>query len=745
MKSRLIRRALLTALACAMGVVPSGAQLSAGMQDTLRRAQAGEFGAPRGRGGSGRWTDGGRAYLAVEPSPAGGSDIVRYDTPTGDRSVLLAAARLTPPGQATPLRFSDYAFSTDGSRILLAASGHVVNIRKMAYDYWALDIQKGTWRHLGGSTPGNLLYAKFSPDGTRVAYVRENNLFVETLDTGTVVALTSDGNANVINGTTDYVYEEEFYLGDAFDWSPDGTRVAYYQFDVTAEPRFSLINNTDTLYPVVTTFPFAKPGETNASVRVGVVRAAGGPTTWMQTPGDAKTTYLARAQWAGNSSELVMQLLNRPQNRNDILLADVETGRVRSMLRDQDEAWVDINSSNTWIERGARWLFVSERDGWRHAYAVSRTGDARLITTGAFDLLSIAGVDEEHGWLYYIASPQDAIRRYLYRSRLDGRGQPERLTPADAVGTHTYNLSPDCRWAFHGFSTFTVPPLSDIVSLPKHEVVRVLQDGVALKEKLTPILAGRTEFFTVNVDGVSIDGWLIKPRQFDPSKHYPVIVSVYGEPASTTVNDSWGGSGRMVSAALADDGYVVASFDNRGTPAPKGRAWRKVVHGALGVLASAEQAGALRALAVSHPFVDLTRVGVFGWSGGGSMTLNLLFRYPDLYRVGVAGAGVPDQLLYNSIYQERYVGLPSENPDGYKNGSPINFAEGLKGKLLIIHGTGDDNVHYQGTERLVNRLIELNKQFSFMAYPNRRHGISGIHLETLRYGFLEEHLPAGGR
>jgi dipeptidyl-peptidase-4 len=377
---------------------------------------------------------------------------------------------------------------------------------------------------------------------------------------------------------------------------------------------------------------------------------------------------------------------------------------------------------------------------------VSRDGQARLITTEPFDLLSVAGMDEARGWLYYIASPANATQRYLYRSRLDGKGRAERVTPADAPGTHTYNISPDGRWAFHGYSTFTSPGPADIVRLPEHRVARVTQDNAGLKAKVAPLLAGRTEFLQVPLgDGVALDGWLIRPGTFDPAKKYPVIVSIYGEPAGTTVNDSWGGANRVLMAALADDGYLIVSFDNRGTPAPKGRAWRKVVYGSVGVLASKEQAAALRALAASRPYVDLTRAGVFGWSGGGSMTLNLMFRSPELYKVGVAGAPVPDQTLYNSIYQERYMGLPQENAAGYKDGSPMTFADGLQGRLLVIHGTGDDNVHFQGTQRLLNRLIDLNKQFSFMEYPNRRHGISGLHLDTLRYGFLEQYLPAGGR
>jgi dipeptidyl-peptidase 4 len=746
MQRQIIRRtAAAAALFSLLGATQAIAQLSQNMQDTLRRIDAGEFGGARSREASGRWVDQGRGYLAAERTPGGDSEIVRYDTATGKREVLLTAEQLTPPQLGKPLPFAQYEFSTDWERVLFATNGRLTMIRKTASEYWVLNRADNSWRRLGGDSPSGLLYAKLSPDGTRVAYVRDNNLYVEDLRTGAISALTSDGSATLINGTSDYVYEEEFYLSDAFEWSPDGRKIAYFEFDLTGVPEFALVNYTDTLYPVITRFAYPKPGQTNSAVRIGVVSASGGPTRWMKTPGDPRNTYIARVDWAVNSRELILQHLNRPQNTNAVLLADSETADVRTMYRDQDPAWVDINRTSTWLDQGKRLLFLSERDGWRHAYAVSQDGQARLITTEPFDLVSVSGVDEKGGWLYYIASPRNATQRYLYRSRLDGSGGTERVTPADAAGTHTYAMSPDCRWAFHSYSAFDVPVISDLVSLPDHKVVRVFQDNAALKAKVTPMLAGRTELFQVEVDGVKIDGWLIRPARFDPSKKYPIIVNVYGEPAATTVNDSWGGSGRVLAAALADDGYLIASFDNRGTPAPKGRAWRKVIHGAIGVLASKEQAGALRALAASHPYVDLTRVAVHGWSGGGSMTLNLLFRHPDLYKVGVAGAGVPDQLLYNSIYQERYVGLPKDNPEGYRDGSPINFAEGLQGKLLIIHGTGDDNVHFQGTQRLLNRLIDLNKQFSFMEYPNRRHGISGVHLDTLRYGFLEEHLPAGGR
>lgn len=726
------------------------AQLSTNMQDMIRRIDSGEFsgndfgGGRRGaRGGERHWVEGGRAYSTVERG-----DLVCYDSATGERTVLMSAKELTPPKFERALR-PEQSGSTNENLMLFAANPRTVMIRKTANDFWVLNKTSGSWHKLGGKTNSGLLYAKLSPDGTRAAYVCDNNLCVENISSGAIKRLTTDGSDNVINGTSDWVNEEEFYIRDAFEWGPDGRRIAFLQFDQSNVPEFTLINYTDTLYPVLTRYHYPKSGQTNSAVRLGVVNASGGPVHWMKVPGDPRNTYIPRFAWA-DPNEVILEQLNRLQNTNNLWLADAKTGNIQLMFQDRDAAWVDvdnvINNSFTWFDRDTRLLYESERDGWRHAYAISRDGDARLITTGAFDLVSISAVDETNGWLYYIASPENATQRYLYRSRLDGSGQPERVTPSNEAGTHTYNISPDGRWAFHSYSRFDEPGISELVSLPDHKSIRVFQDNAALKAKVAAMLAGRTEFFQVSIgDGVKLDGWLIKPRQFDESKKYPLILNIYGEPAATTVNDSWGGAQRLLLATLADDGYLVGSIDNRGTPAPKGRDWRKIVYGSVGVLASKDQAAAVRALAVSHPYVDLNRVGVFGWSGGGSMTLNLMFRSPDLFKVGVAGAPVPDQTLYDSIYQERYMGLPAENAEGYKDGSPITFANGLKGKLLIIHGSGDDNVHFQGTQRLLNKLIELNKQFSFMEYPNRRHGISGEHLDTLRYGFLEQYLPSGGK
>lgn len=734
--------AVFVAFALGAAALPARSQVTPRLEEWIGRLATPEFWPARGE--TGDWIEGGAAYLVWERDSAGAMNIIRVEAATGKRGVWLSAAQLTPPELGRPLDGVEYTVGAGGAKVLFAADPRPTMIRKTASTYWVLNRADGSWRRLAKDAADGVLYAKLSPDGSRAAYVRGNNIYVEDLADGTVRALTADGSPMIINGTSDWVYEEEFYLRDGFAWSPDGRKIAYFQFDQSGVSEFALINYTDSLYPVITKYPYPKPGQTNAAVRIGVVAAAGGPTVWLKIPGEPRDNYVARMDWAGNSREVILQHLNRLQNTNAVLLGDAETGETREMFRDRDEAWVDINDEFLWIDEGRRLLFVSERDGWRHAYAVSREGEARLITTSPFDLLSVAGIDEAGGWLYYLASPENATQRYLYRSRLDGTAT-ERATPAGASGTHSYRLSPDARWAFHDWSTFAAPGTSDFISLPEHRTIRVFSDNAALRAKIAPILAGRTEMFRLPVDdGIELDGWLIRPKDFDPSKKYPLIVYVYGEPAGTTVTDSWN-PGRLLSAALADEGYLLASFDSRGTPAPKGRAWRKVVYGAVGVLASKEQAAAVRSLAAARPYVDLSRVGVYGWSGGGSMTLNLMFRSPELFKVGVAGAPVPDQALYDSIYQERYMGLPADNARGYRDGSPISFAEGLAGHLLIIHGTGDDNVHFQGTQRLLNRLIELDKPFHFMEYPNRRHGIRGAHLEKLRYGFFLEYLPAGGQ
>jgi dipeptidyl-peptidase-4 len=702
--------------------------------------------------GPARWLPDGAAYSTVEPGAGGVSDIVRYDAATGARSVLVAGSRLVPPGQKTGLAIADYVWSADGGKLLVFTNTKKVWRLNTRGDYWVLELASGRLTQLGAKAPAaSLMFAKFSPDATRVAYVRANDLYVERLSDGRVTRLTSTGSDTIINGTSDWVYEEELGVRDGFRWSPDGRRIAYWQFDTSEVGRFTLLNNTDSVYPVATVIPYPKPGSKNSAARIGVVNADGGDTRWMQTPGDPRDTYLARLEWQ-NASTLAIQQLNRLQNQQDVLSADAGSGRVARVFRDRSESWVDVVDTVRWVDGGKAFLWTSERDGWRHVYKAATDGTATtLVTNFDADITQLLGTDSGEEWVYVIASPDEPTRRYLYRTRTDGQGAPERITPTDQPGTHSYRLAPGGRMAFHTWSRFDVPPVTDVVELPSHRALRTLTDTTALRKALEPVLATPVEFFTVDVgDGISLDGWMLKPSTFTPDRKYPLITYVYGEPAATTAADQWGGGTMLFHRALAEAGYVVVSVDNRGTPSPKGAAWRKVIYGSVGDLASKEQAAAVRALTARFPFLDAARVGVWGWSGGGSNTLNAMFRFPDVYAVGVSVAPVPDQRLYDTIYQERYMGLPDDNAAGYKLGSSIHYASGLKGDLLIIHGTGDDNVHVQGTEILVNRLIELGKPFDVMFYPNRSHSISEgpgttVHVYRKIARYFVDHLPPGGR
>ncbi|HEX9652508.1 MAG TPA: prolyl oligopeptidase family serine peptidase, partial [bacterium] len=405
-----------------------------------------------------------------------------------------------------------------------------------------------------------------------------------------------------------------------------------------------------------------------------------------------------------------------------------------------------------WLEGGRRFTWVSERDGWRHLYVVSRDGkDVQLLTPGDFDIVDIQSIDDQNGWVYYIASPENPTQRYLYRSRLNGEDKAERLSPATQPGTHSYQLSPGSNWTFHTYSTFETPPVVSLIKLPKHNVVRVLESNDKARKNVEGLNRKPAEFFRVKIeDGVELDAWAIFPPDFDASEKYPLFFFVYGEPAGQTVEDSWSKTGYLWHLMLAQQGYIVMSVDNRGTPGPRGRPWRKSIYRQIGILASADQAAAARAIIKTQPYVDGGRIGIWGWSGGGSMTLNAMFRYPDLYHTGMAIAFVSDQRLYDNVYQERYMRLPEDNPEGYRNGSPITFAENLKGNLLIVHGTGDDNVHYQNFEWLVDDLVKHNKTFSMMSYPNRTHSINEgdnttLHLYELLTRYLVENLPPGPR
>ncbi|GLX78997.1 peptidase S9 [Thalassotalea insulae] len=706
-----------------------------------------------------RWLKDGSGYTALEDSAETkneqgkavsiGKDIVVYAPDTLKRTILVNAQQLIPQGQSEPLKIDDYSWSADRQKLMIYTNSKKVWRSKSRGDYWVLELNSGKLSRLGGKDvkDSSLMFAKFSPDASRVAYVVENNIYLENLASQKITQLTDSAGNGIINGLFDWVYEEEFGIRDGFRWSPDGKKIAYWQLDTSGSKDFHMINNTDSLYPKITTFPYPKVGETNALAKIGIVDLATSKTTWAKIPNNSRDMYIPRMNWTGNSDEILVQHLNRKQDHNILYLTNVATGKVNEIYTELDENFLDGIKDAKWINDGKHFIWTSETSGWRHFYSISRDGKTKLdLTPGHFDVISIEAVDEKNGWLYYIASPKNVSQRYLFRSKLDASEVNQQMTPERFAGSNSYHMSPDGQWAIHTHSTFTQPAQKRLIKVENHQEQHMMMDNKALIEKLTQLTPAQHEFFQVTAqDGIVLDGYIMRPADFDPKKKYPIIFYVYGEAWGQTVQDKWRGNSYLWDQMLTEKGYLVASIDNRGTRAPKGRKWRKEVYGAIGVLSSRDQSDALNAMAERWNYIDTNRVGIWGHSGGGSMTLNMLFRYPEQYHVGVSLAPVPDQRLYDTIYQERYSGILADNEEGYKLGSPITHAKNLKGNLLLVHGTGDDNVHYQGSERLINELVKYNKQFQFMSYPNRSHGLwegegTTLHLQTMKTNYFDRYL-----
>jgi dipeptidyl-peptidase-4 len=661
-----------------------------------------------------------------EPPGASARELVQYDAATGERTVLVSLPQLVPSGASEPLAIQSYQISPDGSWLLLQTEGD---------GHWMFEKASGELREVVAGAESSI-----SPDGGRILFARQGDLHVYDLGAGEVTRLTRDRDVESVSNRRAV-------------WSPDGTRIAFVQSDYTGIRMRSMLIPTDPSYPEVQQVRFARVGETIATLRVGVVDADGSEMRWVSIPSPAEGFYLGQVSWAGNSDELLVEQFSRFRDKRDFFIADVRTGKVTRIFHEFDPAWVIAsyrrNAGLEWTRGGDAFVLLSEKDGWRHAYVVSRAGvEEALLTPGDSDVIERGMVDEAGGWFYYFASPDNATQRYLYRVRLDGDGKPERVTPTDQPGTHTYDFSPDARWAFHTYSTIDTPPVIELVELSDHRVIRVLEDNKEVRERAAPLISGPTEFLQLDIgDGVVMDAWMIKPREFDPSQKYPVFIYVYGEPHAQTVLDQWS-TRNMFHRVIADLGYLVMSIENRGTPAPKGAAWRRAVFGSLGPLNTADHAAGVRELGRVRSYVDLSRVGIWGHSGGGSNTLNALFREPETYHLGIASAPKPQPHLYNAGFQEIYMETRETNPEGYRLSAPINFAEGLKGDLLIIHGTGETNTHLEITEGLVDRLVELGKTFDYMTYPNRDHGFregvgTRLHVRMLMVRYLLSHLPPG--
>ena len=653
---------------------------------------------------------------------------------------------MTDKSTGKPIPARSISWSADNEKVLIYNNTQRVWRYDTRGDYWVLNLKDGALRQLGKGMPeSSMMFAKFSPDGTRVAYVSNNNIYVEDIDSGKITQLTKDGSDTIVNGTFDWVYEEEFSCRDGFRWSPDGKHIAYWQSDTKGTGVFDIINNVDSIYAKVIHFPYP-----NSAVKVGYVSSTGGNTTWIAIPGDPRNNYLPRMEFIPESDELFIQQLNRPQNTNKVWIAKISDNSLNNIFTDTDAAWLDTNDNIQWLKDNRYFTWESERSGWRHLYRISRDGkEIQPITKGDFDYISPVGTDLQKGWVYFIASPDNFTQRYLYRAKAFGNGEVERVSPMEQSGQHRYNMSPTGKWAIHTYSNASTPSVIDMVSFPKHQSVRMLEDNAQAKDQYAALGLNPKEFIKVKSGNLTLDAWMIKPVDFDASKKYPVIIEVYGEPASATVQDVWG-NGDLWQQYMANQGYIVVSIENRGANTPRGREWRKCIYGEVGTFASEDQSRGILDMTRQYPFIDANRIGITGWSGGGSQTLNCMFRYPKIFHTGIAIAFVADQRLYDTIYQERYMNTPQNNPEGYHKGSPITYAEGLEGNLLLIHGTGDDNVHYQNCEMLVNKLIKNGKMFTQISYPMRSHSINEregttLHLRKTMAKYWLEHLPAGGK
>jgi len=517
-----------------------------------------------------------------------------------------------------------------------------------------------------------------------------------------------------------------------------------------------MLNTTDSIYPFTIPVEYPVAGEDPSSCKIGVVNVGDAKTTWIDVPGDNVQHYIPRMEWTTNSNEVILEQLNRAQNESKIFVGNVSNGATHVIHTEADKAWIDgkarWNDGNPvgwdWLKNGKEFIWVSEKDDWRHIYRIGEDGKEKLITKGNYDVIKLNCIDEEGGYVYFTASPDNATQKYLFRVKLNGSSKtPERLTPKDLPGTHSYDISPSAKIAIHTFSNSYTQPQTETITLPDNRHISGPTLAVNKDAKNKP------EFFKVKTaDGIEMDGWMMKPTNFDPNKKYPVVFTVYAEPAGQTVVDSYGaGHNGLYVGNMADDGYIYMAVEGRGAPSPKGAAWRKAIYKNIGIINIRDQAMAAKEI-LKWPFVDSTRIAVHGWSGGGSTTLNLLFQYPDIYKTGIAVAAVGWQLSYDNIYQERYMGVPTDEAgkEPFIKGSPVTYAKNLRGNLLYIHGTGDDNVHYRNAELLINELIKYNRQFQLMSYPNRSHGIfegegTSLHLRTLFTKYLKEHCPPGGR
>ena len=700
-----------------------------------------------------QWIENGDAYVIIEKSTSidGADELVRYESKSQEKSIYVPAESLKTDSKS--LSIQSFSLSPDGTKVLVFTNTSRVWRTNTKGDYWVYDLISKELNQIGASFDGSsLMFAKFSSDNNDVYYVHDFNIYRENSKTKKIDQLTFDGTGDIINGTFDWVYEEEFGKRDGFSLSPSDSNLAFWHLDASDTGTFYMINNTDSIYSKPIPVQYPKVGEQPSAAKIGVIDLKSKEIKWIPLEGGERENYIPGLQWV-HDDLLLIQQMNRHQNTLMVWSYVPSNGELKKIYTEKEETYIELNypdiSSDNWgsndlplVDNGTAFLRMTENDTWRHIYKVNiKSGEQTLVTPYGYDIASMRVPTEKSA--YYMASPNNSTQRYLFQTDLKGKGKQQRLTPDQFEGVNNYNVSPNGSYAIHSHQSAQKVRTVRFISLPNHKVIKTLVDNKAYEEQLAGLILPEVIFKQITTaEGIDIDAKIILPVNFDKTKKYPVLFYVYGEPWGQVATDTQDGLWNIM---MAQKGYAVIAMDNRGTPCLKGSQWRKSIYRQVGRINSKDQALAAKEI-LKLDYLDENRTAVWGWSGGGTMTLNLMFKYPEIYKTGVAVAAVSNQLVYDNIYQERYMGLPQENMQDFIDGSPVTYAKNLEGNLLLIHGTADDNVHYQSAEILINELIKENKKFQMMSYPNRSHGIyegenTRKHLYTLITDYIMMHTP----
>jgi dipeptidyl-peptidase-4 len=639
------------------------------------------------------------------------------------------------------IALEDYALSADEQKIMISTESEPIYRRSSREENFVYDLKTKKLAQL--SKGGKQMFATFSPDGSKVAFVRLNNLYMVDLATMTEKQITTDGKWNhIINGACDWVYEEEFSFAKAFQWSPDSKKIAFISFDETKVPEYNM-QTWGKLYPVDYKYKYPKAGEPNSIVTVSIFNLTDSKTVKVDI-GKETDQYIPRIRWTNDANVLSLNRLNRLQNKMEIMHAEASTGKTKVILTEESKTYVDVENFADdvyYLADNKSFVMSSEKDGFKHLYLYDITGKLiRQITTGNWEVADFYGIDEKSKTLYFTSMEISNIERQLFSISLDGKLKKQ-LT--SEKGMNSANFSKDFKYYILSNTASESPLKVSLHKAPTGELVKVLEDNAALRKKLEDYNIAPKEFMTIKTsENIELNAWMIKPTDFDPKKKYPVFMFLYGGPGSQQVLNQFDASNGMWFQHLAQKGYIVACVDNRGTGG-KGADFKKVTYLNLGKLEVKDQIEAAKYWG-SLPYVDKTRIGIFGWSYGGYMSSNCLFQGADYFKTAIAVAPVTNWRFYDTIYTERFLRTPQENATGYDENSPVTYAKNLKGNFLLVHGTGDDNVHFQNSISLEDALIKANKQFQSFYYPNKNHGIYGgntrLHLFTMMTGFLEKNL-----